>query len=103
MKGLTARWAKGGLLGVAGLLGVYLVLRGIAEFFIVNYADPASYRLDWGGPSLAGVLAVHSGPGIAILLGVPWYLVRRRRARRHAPPRAVSSDRPAVAGPVRSR
>jgi len=29
---------------VAGLLGAYLVIRGIAEFFTVNFSDPASYR-----------------------------------------------------------
>ena len=48
-------------LTVGGVLAVYLVGRGIAEFFTVNYNDPASYRLDWGGPSLAGVFAVHTG------------------------------------------
>ena len=41
-------------LAIGGVLAVYLVGRGIAEFFTVNYSDPASYRLDWGGPSLAG-------------------------------------------------
>ena len=41
-------------LAIGGVLAVYLVGRGIAEFFTVSYSDPASYRLDWGGPSLAG-------------------------------------------------
>lgn len=35
-------------LAIGGVLAVYLVGRGIAEFFTVNYSDPASYRLDWG-------------------------------------------------------
>lgn len=53
-------------LALGGLLAVYLVGRGVAEFFIVHYSDPASYRHSWGGPSLAGVFAVHSGPAVAI-------------------------------------
>ena len=49
------------------VVGLYLVGRGVAEFFVVHYSDPASYRNDWGGPSLAGVFAVHSGPGMAVI------------------------------------
>ncbi len=67
---------------VAGLLGAYLVIRGIAEFFTVNFSDPASYRNDWGGPSLAGVFAVHSGPGLAVLIAAAGYLIHARRVRR---------------------
>jgi hypothetical protein len=67
---------------VAGVLAAYLVVRGIAEFFVIDYASPASYRSAWGGPSLAGVLAVHSGPALAILAVVSIWLYRRRRARR---------------------
>ncbi len=66
---------------LAGLLSVYLVGRGIAEFFTVSYSDPASYRDDWGGPSLAGVFAVHSGPAVLVVLGWTVYLRRRRRTR----------------------
>ncbi len=61
-----------------GLLMAYLVVRGIAEFFVINYSRPESYRENWGGPSLAGVLAVHSGPGLAILTFAGVYLYRRR-------------------------
>ncbi|MBO0776428.1 MAG: hypothetical protein J2P34_08940 [Actinobacteria bacterium] len=67
-----------------GLLAAYLVVRGIVEFFIVDYANPASYRESWGGPSLAGVLAVHSVPGLALLAAAGGYLLHRRRARRYA-------------------
>jgi hypothetical protein len=66
---------------VGCLVGAYLVARAIAEFFLVNYNDPGSYRLDWGGPSLAGVFAVHSGPGVAVLIAaavVAWRRSRRR-------------------------
>jgi hypothetical protein len=78
--GQTMARALGLLAG--GLLALYLVGRGIAELFLVHYSDPASYRLDWGGPSLAGVLAVHSGPAVAIGAGAVIWLRRRRAARR---------------------
>jgi hypothetical protein len=55
-------------LAIGGVLAVYLVGRGIAEFFTVNYSDPGSYRLDWGGPSLAGVFAVLILAGAAVWL-----------------------------------
>ena len=69
-------------LAIGGVLAVYLVGRGIAEFFTVNYSDPASYRFDWGGPSLAGVFAVHTGPAVLILAGAAVWL-RRHWLRRH--------------------
>ena len=65
-------------LAIVGLLALYLVGRGIAEFFMVNYSDPASYRNDWGGPSLAGVFAVHTGPAVAIVAGSGIWVWRRR-------------------------
>jgi uncharacterized membrane protein len=67
---------------IAGLAGVYLVARGVAEFWQLDYSDPASYQRDWGGPSLAGVLAVHSGPGLAVLVVTAVWL-HRRRVRKH--------------------
>lgn len=78
---------------VGCLAGAYLAGRAVAEFFLVNYSDPGSYRLSWGGPSLAGVLAVHSGPGLAVLIAAAVFAWRRSRrrssvaqrsARRHA-------------------
>jgi hypothetical protein len=66
-------------LGVAALLAVYLVVRGVIEFCTIHYSDPASYRDDWGGPSLAGVFAVHSGPAVLIVIATGIYLYRRRR------------------------
>ncbi len=68
-------------LAAGSALAAFLVGRGAAEFLIVHYGDPASYRDAWGGPSLAGVFAVHSGPAVAILLGAGGYLVQRHRAR----------------------
>ena len=69
---------------VGGLLAVYLVVRGIVEFFVIDYSRPDTYHDLWGGPSLAGVLAVHSGPGLTILIFAGVYLYRWRRARRKA-------------------
>jgi hypothetical protein len=66
-------------LGLGTLLALYLVGRGIAEFFVIHYSDPASYASDWGGPSLAGVFAVHTGPAAAIVAASVIWLIRRRR------------------------
>jgi hypothetical protein len=67
------------LLAVGTVLAAYLVGRGIVELFTIHYADPASYAADWGGPSLAGVLAVHTGPAVVIIAGTAWRLLRLRR------------------------
>jgi hypothetical protein len=64
---------------IGAVLAVYLVGRGIAELILIHYGDPASYANDWGGPSLAGVLAVHSGPGLAIVAAGTWWWLRGRR------------------------
>ncbi len=82
----SPRWRRTGLriagLTVAGLGALYAVGRGIAEFWAVNSSDPASYEHSWGGPSLAGVFAVHSGPGFVIVIAAAWWLARRARNRR---------------------
>ena len=79
------------LAALGWLVGLYLVVRGIAELFVLDWGNPASYQDDWGGPSLVGVLAVHSGPGLiaaAIMIAV---ILRRRAQARHTsdatPPR----------------
>lgn len=69
---------------VGGLVAVYLVARGVVEFFIVHYNDPASYQNAWGGPSLPGVFLVHSGPGFLILVAAAVFAWRKIRARRQA-------------------
>jgi hypothetical protein len=67
------------LIGLAVVLGLYLIGRAIAEPFVVDVTDPATYRNDWGGPSLPGVLAVHCGPGIvSAALMVRGFLPRQR-------------------------
>ncbi|MBG0830038.1 hypothetical protein HS041_19915 [Planomonospora sp. ID67723] len=60
------------------ILGAYLIIRAIAEPFVIDVSDPATYRNDWGGPSLAGVLAVHCGPGLVAAALMVWALMRRR-------------------------
>ena len=64
------------------LVGIFFVGRAIAEFFVVDYSHPASYRDDWGGPSLIGVFAVHTLPGVIAAILVARALVRRSRASR---------------------
>jgi hypothetical protein len=66
---------------VGCLVGAYLVGRAVAEFFLVNHSDPGSYRLLWGGPSLVGVFAVHSGPGLAVLIAAAVFAWRRSKRR----------------------
>jgi hypothetical protein len=63
------------------ILGLYLVGRAIAEPFVIDFSAPATYRDDWGGPSLAGVLAVHCGPGLVAAVWMITAAVRRHRSR----------------------
>jgi predicted transporter len=65
--------------GLTILLGVYFVVRAVVELFVIDVNDPASYRNDWGGPSLVGVLAIHCGPGLLALIAFCIFLLRRRR------------------------
>lgn len=63
---------------LAVVIGLYLIARALVEPFVIDVTDASTYRDDWGGPSLAGVLLVHCGPGaVAALL-----LARGLRARR---------------------
>jgi hypothetical protein len=67
------------LQALTGVIALYAVVRGLAELFLIDYGDPSSYREDWGGPSLLGVLAVHAGPGLAVLVSAFVWLRRHRR------------------------
>lgn len=51
------------LQALTGVIALYAVVRGIAELFLIDYPDPSSYREDWGGPSLLGVLQCTPDPG----------------------------------------
>lgn len=64
-------------LGLVWLMGAFLVVRAIAEPFVIDLSDPATYRNDWGGPSLIGVPAVHMLPGL--LAAALMVLALRRR------------------------
>jgi hypothetical protein len=63
-------------------LGLFLLVRAIAEPVVIDFSDPATYRDDWGGPSLVGVLLVHCGPGLLVVALGAVYLVLRRKRRR---------------------
>jgi hypothetical protein len=67
----------GVVLGV--VVALYLVGRGTAELFLLHYSHPSSYSHAWGGPTLAGVLAVHTGPGVVIVAGTSIFLWQRHR------------------------
>jgi len=64
---------------VVGLaVGLYLIGRAVAEPLVIDLSDPATYRDDWGGPSLIGVLLVHSGPGVVAAIAITIALIRHR-------------------------
>lgn len=63
---------------VAVVVGLYLVVRAIAEPFLIDMSDPTTYRDDWGGPSLFGVLLVHCGLGLLAGICLVIAYVRRR-------------------------
>jgi hypothetical protein len=63
------------------IVALFFILRAVAEPFTIDVTDSASYRNDWGGPHLAGVLAVHCGPGILAAVLLVLALVRRRQSR----------------------
>ena len=64
---------------VLWVFGLFLIGRAIVEPFVINVHDPSTYHLDWGGPHLAGVLAVHCGPGIVAAALMIRSIVRRRQ------------------------
>jgi hypothetical protein len=66
---------------VALTFGLFLIARAIVELFVVDMGSPASYRNDWGGPSLFGVLLVHVGPGVIAAVVIAIMMLRRRSAR----------------------
>jgi hypothetical protein len=59
-------------------LGLFFIVRALAEPFVIDLSDPATYRNDWGGPSLLGVLLVHCGPGAIAAVAITMVLLRRR-------------------------
>jgi hypothetical protein len=74
------RQRRAGLVGLA--LGLFFIVRAVAEPFVIDMSDPATYRNDWGGPSLLGVLLVHCGPGVLAAIAIAMALIRRRSSGR---------------------
>jgi hypothetical protein len=75
----AARWTG---IGVLAVVAAFLVGRAVVEVVGVDPSDPASYRDDWGGPTYLGVMAVHAGPGVVVLVLLAWWWLRTARARR---------------------
>ena len=69
-------------IAVGFVLGLFFIVRAVAEPFVIDMSDPATYRNDWGGPSLFGVLLVHCGPGVIAAVAIAMFLIRRRSSRR---------------------
>jgi hypothetical protein len=69
-------------IAVGLVLGLFFIVRAIAEPFVIDMSDPSTYRNDWGGPSLLGVLLVHCGPGVLAAVAIALVLVRRRSSGR---------------------
>jgi hypothetical protein len=65
------------VLGV--IVALFFVVRAVAEPFVIDMTDPATYSGDWGGPSLIGVLAVHCGPGVLAAMFLYGSVVRWRK------------------------
>ncbi|MGH3728659.1 MAG: hypothetical protein ACRDTU_07875 [Micromonosporaceae bacterium] len=72
------------LIIVGYAIGFYFIVRAILEPVVIDVTDPATYRDDWGGPSLAGVLLVHCGPGVLAAILIVRHLGGFRGRRRPA-------------------
>jgi hypothetical protein len=78
---------------IIGLIfGVFLIVRAVVEPFAIDVTDPSTYRSDWGGPSLVGVLLVHCGPGVLAAIAIIIVVRNRLRATRSDAPTAGSPD-----------
>jgi hypothetical protein len=75
----TRRVLRGLGRALLGLGALFLVLRAVVEVVTVDPQQPLSYQRDWGGPHYLGVLLVHAGPGLAVLVLAAVLLLRRRR------------------------
>jgi hypothetical protein len=77
-----ARWGKWALrilaMALAVAVGAFLVGRAVVVAVHDVPTRPATYRNDWGGPHYAGVMLVHVGPGVLVLLLTSWWLMRHR-------------------------
>ncbi len=69
-------------LALVAVIAVYLVGRAVVEVIILDPTRPDSYQRDWGGPHYLGVMAVHAGPGLLVLIvAVLWVRRATRQGR----------------------
>ena len=66
---------------IGWIIGLYFIVRAVAEPFVIDVSDPATYRSDWGGPSLLGVLTVHCGLGVLAAAIIIVAALRRRSSK----------------------
>jgi hypothetical protein len=66
---------------LADVVGAFFVVRAVAEIVVIDGGDSSSDARDWGGPTLAGVLAVHCLPGGVAAALMIWGAIRLRRRR----------------------
>lgn len=81
LRARSAPWRRTAV-AVGLALGLFFLVRAVAEPFVIDMSDPATYRNDWGGPSLFGVLLVHCGPGVLAAIAIAVALIRRRTSGR---------------------
>ena len=78
--------------GILWVIGIYFVARAVVEPFVIDVNNPATYRDDWGGPHLAGVLLVHCGLGLIAASLMAWRLMRRSSRRLRTPAKSSSAE-----------
>lgn len=81
-------------IAVLTLMALFVVGRGVVEVVTLDPSDHASYRQSWGGPGYVGVLLVHAGPGLLILVVLSIAVVRRYLA--HGRRRPADQSGPAA-------
>lgn len=91
----AARWLR---LGLLLALGLYFVGRALVELGTVDPAQPQTYRQDWGGPSYVGVLLVHIGPAVVVVLATALWVRRRRHGALSGTPRRLPGEDAARSG-----
>lgn len=78
---------RGTGLALVAVIALFFVARAVVEVITVDPNQPASYERDWGGPHYLGVMLVHAGLGLLVLVVAVlwlWHSISRRRQRHHS-------------------